>query len=129
PFEAGADAGVRRPYTASDLEAAMRAAAGRPRPERAAPAAETGDDRLQVELGLLVSPPMREIQTVIEQAARADVTVLICGETGVGKEIVARAIHAHSPRRRAAFIKVNCAAMPRDLPASELFCPEPGAFT
>jgi len=128
-IQAGADDVVRRPYTASDLEAAMRAAAGRPRPERAAPAAETGDDRLQVELGLLVSPPMREIQTVIEQAARADVTVLICGETGVGKEIVARAIHAHSPRRRAAFIKVNCAAMPRELLESELFGHERGAFT
>src|SRR5262245_58269005 len=57
-IQAGADDVVRRPYTASDLEGATRAAAGRPRPERAAPAPETGDERLQAELALLVSPPM-----------------------------------------------------------------------
>ena len=128
-IQAGADDVVRRPYTASDLETAIRTASGRSRPERATPALEPGDERLQAELALLVSPPMREIQAIIEQAARADVTVLICGETGAGKEIVARAIHAHSPRHRAAFIKVNCAAMPRELLESELFGHERGAFT
>ena len=72
---------------------------------------------------------MGNVWEIIQQAARVDVTVLIEGETGTGKDVVARAIHQFSPRRAQPFVKVNCAAMPRELLESELFGHERGAFT
>ncbi|MEZ4292495.1 MAG: sigma-54 dependent transcriptional regulator [Myxococcota bacterium] len=76
-----------------------------------------------------VSPAMRGIREVIEQIGETDVTVLIQGESGVGKEVVAREVHAVSSRARGPFVKVNCAALPTDLLESELFGYEKGAFT
>lgn len=75
------------------------------------------------------SEPMLKIREVIENVSEADVTVLIQGESGVGKEIVARAVHSTSSRSRGPFIKVNCAALPEELLESELFGYEKGAFT
>jgi two-component system response regulator AtoC len=75
------------------------------------------------------SAPMMKIREVIEQISDTNVTVLIQGESGVGKEIVARAIHEMSTRADGPFVKVNCAALPEDLLESELFGYEKGAFT
>jgi len=72
---------------------------------------------------------MHKIKEVIDQVANTDVTVLIQGESGVGKEVVARSIHLNSFRRNKPFIKVNCAALPSELLESELFGYEKGAFT
>ena len=71
---------------------------------------------------------MRAIGTVIDQIADTDATVLIRGESGVGKDLVARAIHAASSRRRGPLVKINCAAIPQGLFESEFFGHERGAF-
>src|ERR671930_2317911 len=75
------------------------------------------------------SAALRRIRAAIESIADTDATVLIRGESGVGKDLVARAIHAASRRSDRAFIKVNCAAIPAGLLESELFGHEKGAFT
>ena len=75
------------------------------------------------------SQPIQEILTEIRRVAPTNGRVLITGESGTGKELVAYAIHQLSPRHKAAFVKVNCAAIPQDLIESELFGHERGAFT
>ena len=75
------------------------------------------------------SPRMRPVLDRALAASRSETPVLILGETGTGKELIARAIHANSPRAKRAFVPVNCAALPRDLMESELFGHRRGAFS
>jgi formate hydrogenlyase transcriptional activator len=76
-----------------------------------------------------VSPALHAVLSRVSKVAPTDSTVLITGETGTGKELIARAVHKRSQRSSRAFVSVNCAAVPRDLIASELFGHEKGAFT
>ena len=81
------------------------------------------------ETAVFHSPKMLEIVEIVRQVAETDVTVLVHGESGVGKEVVAKRVHQLSPRAEGPFVKVNCAALPNDLLESELFGYEKGAFT
>ena len=75
------------------------------------------------------SAAMQEIFSTVDRVAQSRATVLLCGESGVGKDLIARAIHYHSPRRGRPFVKINCTAIPENLMESELFGYEKGAFT
>jgi formate hydrogenlyase transcriptional activator len=87
--------------------------------------------RTEHEFGDIVgeSPALRSVLKKVATVAPTDSTVLVCGETGTGKELIARAVHDLSPRRDRTFVKLNCAAIPTGLLESELFGHEKGAFT
>ena len=87
------------------------------------------DQRYQFDNIIGRSASMREIFQTVERVAPTRATVLLAGESGVGKDMIARAIHQHSPRKTHAFVKINCTALPENLMESELFGYEKGAFT
>src|ERR1700758_1500163 len=78
---------------------------------------------------LSVGRTMQPVKQLVEDVAATDATVLVLGESGGGKDLVARAIHAASLRRHGPYVKVNCAALPSELLETELFGHEKGAFT
>ena len=99
--------------------------------DRRMPSSATGDEFVDDRGGRIIgkTPPMLDIFKKVGQVAETDATVLIRGETGTGKEKIARAIYHHSLRCKEPFLPVNCAAIPENLLESELFGHERGAFT
>jgi len=126
----GAQDYLTKPFQKGDLdrvlETTLKTLAGVAAPEpRAGEIEEVGDDLFYV----AASPVMRAIRAQVAQVARVDVPILILGESGSGKEVVARLVHKFSTRAHRTFLKVNCAALPGELLESELFGYEAGAFT
>ncbi len=125
----GADDFLQKPFKPEELENAIKGVCAGPRRLWGRPSVDDLALRLEQETSLWRSPKMQELRRVIEQADQVDIKVLICGETGTGKDLVARAIHHRSSRQRRPFVKVNCAAVPRELLETELFGHERWAFT
>jgi two-component system response regulator AtoC len=117
---------ISRPFDGRELEAALASALKRRRPAR-----DTDAHGAHGLGGLLLgeSDRMAAVRELVARVAESDVTVLVRGETGTGKELVARGLRMASARRDKPFVKVNCAALPADLLESELFGFERGAFT
>jgi DNA-binding NtrC family response regulator len=129
-IEAGAFWYIEKPLKPPVLRALLDRALGRVRDQHAV-AALTRQLRDAGKLGALVgsSGSMQEVMRQVEMAAPSTASVLITGETGSGKEMVARSIHMLSPRAERPFIAINCSAIPESLMESEIFGHEKGAFT
>ena len=126
----GAHDYLTKPFEKSELDAAMLKSRQKKQLATENRALRDYCDQVTEDLSFLAaSPQMVRIRQQILQIAPVDVPVFVCGESGVGKEVVARMIHLRSKRRNQAFIKVNCAALPGELLESELFGFEQGAFT
>jgi len=126
----GAQDYLTKPFEKAELDAALLKCRQKIDLRKENQALREYCDHLTEDLSFLAaSPQMVRIRQQILQIAPVDVPVFICGESGVGKEVVARMIHMRSTRRNLPFVKVNCAALPGELLESELFGYEQGAFT
>jgi two-component system nitrogen regulation response regulator GlnG len=123
-FQGGAFEYLPKPFDVDHALALIRRAATETPP--IVPSASGGSDTPEI---LGQAPAMQEVFRAIGRLSQSNATVLITGESGSGKELVARALHRHSPRAAGPFVAINTAAIPKDLLESELFGHERGAFT
>lgn len=128
-IQLGAQGFLLKPFDGRDLEETIHRYASRKLPPagiaEVSSTTDLGDGRSFIHL----SKRMRELESQATRVARSDIPVLILGESGTGKDVLALFIHNSSPRRDKTFLKINCAAMPAELLESELFGHEQGAFT
>ncbi len=124
----GAQDYLTKPFQKVELESVIQQCLGAKQSSAAVLQGEVEDLGDEV-FFVSASPAMRKIRSQAKLVANVDIPVLILGESGSGKEVVAKLIHKYSPRAHRTFLKVNCAAVPADLLESELFGYEPGAFT
>ena len=125
-YDSGAFEYLPKPFDIDDAVAQVARALRHGVQNRGDEAPESGQETPEI---IGEAPAMQEVFRAIGRLARSNITVLINGESGSGKELVARALHRHSPRAAKPFIALNMAAIPRDLLESELFGHERGAFT
>ena len=124
--EKGAFDYLPKPFDLAELTGLVQRAVDLPRQETQQDARESEDDALPLVGG---SPAMQEIYRSVARLTQNDLSVLITGDSGTGKELVARALHDYGRRKRGQFVALNMAAIPRELIESELFGHEKGAFT
>ena len=121
----------RKPVDIDELGLIVSRALPRPRDRGRKPPAGSAGRRSRRRVGALLtaSPEMIKVTRTIERVANADVSVMLLGASGTGKELLARAVHEKSPRAKGEFVAINCAAIPENLLEAELFGYERGAFT
>ena len=117
---------ITKPFEQAELKIVVQKAVATSHAFHAKSLASGGSGRYGI---IGVAQPMQDVFSIIQKVADSPSTVLITGESGTGKELVSRAIHENSSRSQRPFIRINCAAIPRDLIESELFGYERGAFT
>lgn len=122
-FQGGAFEYLPKPFDIDKAIELVRRATEESEEEEQTPAEETASEIIGK------APAMQEVFRAIGRLSQSKVTVLLTGESGAGKEVVARALHKHSPRSNAPFVAINMAAIPKDLMETELFGHEKGAFT